>query len=145
MKAATAYKKGNALYLQSLSRTTAGVWIATVPFVKVEMGSTPSAKGETVIKLLNASQDGAPHPTHWSGLIAPLLELAGVKSWASFMKNAISLNLEAEGERLTIIPSRNLGSKEGFEPVPENAIMVPFSSPPDQIGEALDKALASCQ
>ena len=57
MKAATAYKKGDVLYLHSSSKTMAGVWIATAPFVKVEMGSTPSAKGEAVIRLLSASQD----------------------------------------------------------------------------------------
>ena len=113
MKATVAYKKGDAYYLHSSSKTTAGVWIATAPFLKIEMNSTPSTKGEAVLQV-DASHDVIPHPTNWAGLISPLLELAGVKSWATFMKHAKCLNVEADGERLRLIPNRNLGSKEGF-------------------------------
>jgi hypothetical protein len=145
MKAATVYRRSSALLLHSSSKTTAGLWIATAPFLRVESGSAQAAKGEAALAVLNASQEGVPHPTNWSGLVAPLLELAGVKSWATFMKGAACLNLEVEGEQLKVIPNRNLGPKEGFEPVPENAVELPFPSSPGQIGAALEEALARCQ
>jgi hypothetical protein len=145
MRAATVYRRGNALYLNSSSRTTAGLWIATAPFLRVESGSALTARGEAALAALNASQEGVPHPTNWSELVAPLLELAGVRSWATFMKGAACLNLEVEGESLKIIPNRNLGPKEGFESIPESAVELPFPSSPGQIGVALEEALARCQ
>jgi hypothetical protein len=141
MKSATAYKKGNALYLHSSSKTTAGVWIATPPFVKVEMDSTASAKGEAVIQALNASEEGVPHPTNWNGRIDPLLDLAGVKTWATFMKNAVCVDVESDGEQLKLIPMRNLGPKDGFEPVLENTVALSFHSSPDQVGTELEGLL----
>jgi len=77
--------------------------------------------------------------------LAPLLEQAGVKSWETFMRKAQCLNLEASKDRLKLIPNRNLGTSEGFEPVLDKAIDVPFTSSPDQIGAALTEALALCQ
>jgi hypothetical protein len=145
MKSAVAYKKGDAYYLHSSSKTTAGVWIATAPFLKIETNSTPSTKGGAILLALDASHDAIPHPTNWAGLISPLLELAGVKSWATFMKHAKCLNVEADGERFRLIPNRNLGSKEGFEPSPEKAVELSFPSSPDQTGLALEEAMGLCE
>jgi hypothetical protein len=85
------------------------------------------------------------HLTNWNGLVAPLLELARVTSWATFVKKAKCLSLEAEGERLKLIPNRNLGTEDGFEPVPECAIELSFPSSPDQIGAAIQEMIARCQ
>lgn len=145
MKAATVYQNGSVVCFHSSSKTTAGLWIATPPFLRVEPGSAVAAKGEAVLEVLNASREGVPHPTSWGGLIAPLLELAGVKSWAAFMKNAACLNLEVLGERLKVIPNRNLGPKEGFEPVPGDAVEIPFPSSPGEIGGVLEVALTRCR
>jgi hypothetical protein len=74
-----------------------------------------------------------------------MLELAGVKSWADFMRDAASLGLEVDGKWLKITPYRNLGPKEGFEPAPERAIEVPVESSPAEIGAAIDEALTRCE
>lgn len=145
MTGAVAYKRHDDLFLHSSSRTTAGVWIASSPFIKVESDSTLFSKGEALIKILNASQENVPHPTNWSGLIGPLLELAGVKTWSTFMKKARCLNLEADSGQLKIIPNRNLGPKSGFEPNQANSIELPFSSSTDQIGAALEEGFSRCQ
>jgi hypothetical protein len=145
MKATAVYKKGDAYYLHSSSQTTAGVWIATAPFLKIEANSTPSTKGEAVIQALAASRDAIPHPTSWAGLVSPLLELAAVKSWATFTKHAKCVDVEVDGERLRLIPNRNLGSKEGFEPSPEKAVELLFPSSPDQMGFALEEAMGLCE
>lgn len=145
MQCATVYCRYGILFTESSSKTTAGVWIGTSPLCKIEPGSTQSIIGEAAVKALNASQEGVPHPTNWNGLLTPLLELAGVKSWATFMRNAKCLTLEAEGGRLKIIPQRNLGPKEGYESLPERIVELALGSSPGEIGAALEVALASCQ
>ena len=145
MKAATVYKRANRIYLHASSKTTAGVWIATPPFIQVDSGSSPSDLGKSVMDALGGSQALVPHPAKWSGLLAPLLEQAGVKSWETFMRKSQCLNLEATEDRLKLIPNRNLGTTEGFEPMLDKAIDVPLTSSPDQIGTALTDALALCQ
>jgi hypothetical protein len=141
MKAATVYERSNALYLHASSKTTAGVWIATPPFTKVDTDTTTLAKGEAILQVIKASQEGVPHPTNWNGLIDPLLALADVKSWATFMKNAAGVAMESDGERLKLIPNRNLGPKDGFEPVLAGAVDVSCQAAPDAIGSALEKLL----
>jgi hypothetical protein len=141
MKAATVYKRGDALYLHSSSKTTAGVWIATAPVTKVDNDTTASAKGKAILAVIKASQEGVPHPTNWNELIDPLLELAGVKSWATFMKNAACVGIESDGERLMLIPNQNLGPREGFEPVLAGAVDLPCQATLDEIGAALERLL----
>lgn len=145
MKAATVYKRANHIYLHASSKTTAGVWIATPPFIRVDSDASPSDLGKSVNDALGGSQTQAPHPTKWSGLQAPLLEQAGVKSWETFMRKAQCLNIEASEDRLKLIPNRNLGATEGFEPMLDKSIDVPLTSSLDQIGMALTEALALCQ
>lgn len=145
MKAAAVYKKGDAYYLHSSSKTTTGVWIATAPFLKIDAKSTPSTKGEAVIQALAASQDVVPHPTSWAGLVSPLLELASVKSWVTFTKHAKCVDVEADGESIRLVPNNNLGSKEGFGPSPEKAVELSFPTSPDRTGLALEEAMGLCE
>jgi hypothetical protein len=145
MKAATVYKRGNRIYIHASSKTTAGVWIATPPFIQVEADVSASDLGKFVVDALCASQLDVPHPTKWSGVLAPLLEQAGVKSWATFMRKAQCLNLEADEQRLKVIPNRNLGMTEGFEPMLDKRIEAQLTSSLDQLGTVLTEALALCQ
>lgn len=145
MQAAGVYRKDDAYYISSSSKTTVGVWIATVPFLKVEANSTPSTKGEAVLQALDASHHGVPHPINWTELGCPLLKLAGVRSWAAFMKRAKCLDVEADGEKLRLVPYRNLGPKEGFEPILDRAVELSLPSSPDRIGLALEEAMGLCE
>jgi hypothetical protein len=141
MRAATIYKRANALYLYPSSRTTAGVWIAIPPFVKVDTHTAASVKGEAILQAIEASKDGVPHPTNWNGLIDPLLELSGVKSWATFMKSAVCVSLHSDGARLKLIPNRNLGPKGGFEQVLASTVELSYQATPEEVGVALEKLL----
>jgi len=44
----------------------------------------------------------------------PLLDLAGAKTWSAFAKGAACLDVEEEGERISLVPTKNLEPKEGF-------------------------------
>jgi hypothetical protein len=145
MLSATVFKLRDVLYLHSESKTTDGVWIASGPFLKIT--NSKSVLGEAALTVLQASKTSIPHPKpeEWGGIIAPVLQLAGVKSWSKFVKDASSADLKVEGDRLKIIPNRNLGHKDGFEPIREKAIELPFPCSSHEIGAAVDEALARCE
>jgi len=144
-KSGTAYKKTDGLYLHSSSQTTDGVWIASHPFRKLEANSTAAAMGEAVIQVIEASTSPVEHPTSWGDLFTPMLELAGAKSWRAFKKDAKCCGLEMEGEQLRITPQRSLGPNQGFEPILQETVEIPFAASPDQIGAALERAFLTCE
>jgi hypothetical protein len=144
MKAATVYRRAGCIYIHTSSKTTAGVWIATPPFIKLEAGATSSDLGKSVILALGGSQPQVPHPTQWRDILAPLLKQAGVTTWETFMRKAQCLNLEATEDRLRLIPNRNLGAVEGFEPILDKAIEVAMSSSLDQIATSVVETFALC-
>lgn len=145
MKSATVYSRLGRFYVHASSRTTAGVWIATPPFIQVEAGATSSDLGRSVFQALSSSQSEVPHPTKWSSLMAPLLAHAGVKTWETFTRKSQCLTLEATENRIKLIPSRNLGATEGFEPMLDKAIEFSLSpSSLDQLGLVVERGLALC-
>jgi hypothetical protein len=145
MKGATVYERGGVLYFSPSSLTTAGVWIGTEPLLRLDPGSSSVDLGESASDVLNASHEGVPHPTNWSALLEPLLRLAGVKSWTTFMKGAkcVSLRLDCSGLRL--IPHHNLGGKEGYRPIEEQVIVLVSPSPLEAIGKAVYESLSRCK
>ena len=119
--------------------TTDGVWIGSPPLLKLELQSTAIAIGEAALQALNASQVGVPHPKQdqWKEVAAPLLRLAGVKSWKPFMIDAQCLSLTSDRDLLKLIPYQNLGQKDGFVPVPEKTIELSCQASPEQVGSAI--------
>jgi hypothetical protein len=145
MKAATIYKRANMLFFHASSKTTAGVWIATPPFLCLELQPDLSPIGKAVVEALGSSQTDVPHPVKWSGILAPLLEQAGVKSWETFMRKADCLNLEATSDSLKVIPNKNLGTTEGFEPILGKAVELNLASSIEQIGTAISAGFTLCE
>jgi hypothetical protein len=145
MKTATVYKRRNSLLLHSNSQTTSGVWIAAPPFVKLDAHEEPATIGQAVIKTLEASQASVSHPTKWDRLFEPMLEIAGVKSWAGFIKGASCVEIDLENGRLTISPNKNNGAQEGFTPSQGKDIHLPADASPHEVGMALDRAFSLCE
>ena len=118
MKAATAYLRGEKIFLHSSSKTTAGVWVLSMPVVVVEKGNLGDI-GRLILDSLNASQDNVPHPKSWTNIFDPVLQLAGIKSWNAFAKSAKCVEIESDGERIFVIPTKNKGADDGFDPIKE--------------------------
>jgi hypothetical protein len=91
---------------------------------------------------LDASQSGVAHPRTWTGLLDPLLGLAGVKSWSTFARAALSVGIEEDGTAVSFIPSRNLGPDQGFDPDPSEALVVDSPSI-CQLGASAKRAIAA--
>ncbi|WBY08728.1 hypothetical protein PIB19_04610 [Sphingomonas sp. 7/4-4] len=76
-----------------------------------------------------------PHPLQgeWKGLFEPFQDAAGVRSYAAFMKAAQCVSIDVGDDQVEITPQRNLGPKEGFEPIADAAVLFPVE---DELGAA---------
>ncbi|KPL66750.1 hypothetical protein SZ64_00710 [Erythrobacter sp. SG61-1L] len=116
MKAATIYERGGKIYVHSSSKTTAGIWVINDPVMIVEKDDVEEL-GLSVRRCLDASREGVPHPKSFANLFDPVLALAGVKSFNTFVKSAKCVEVEMVGETATLIPTRNEGAEDGFVPL----------------------------
>ena len=128
MRRATIYRRRKQFLMHASSRTTDGVWILTAPCLAVPEGSDDSEVQRAIRAALDGSQTDVPHPQVWKGLLDPLLRLAGVKAWSTFSKGTSCIEVEEEGTRIVLIPTRNLGPEEGFQVDPTKQITLNSTS-----------------
>ena len=115
MKLATVYRRRADFIIHPDSCTTVEAWILSEPCVRLPVDCTDGQLGATVLSALERSKTGVPHPTEWKGLLEPLLQAAGVKSWGAFAKNAVCVLVSEEANNIELVPTVNLGAREGFE------------------------------
>ncbi len=148
MKRATVYKRSDGWYLHAISKTTVGIGMGTPPRIKVAIDAPSDALGKAVIEALNGSRQCVPHPpfSQLENGFKPMLELAGVKTWAAFARHACNVGIEADAENkwLIVEPWENVGTKEGFVQIPNVSIRVRADAPPEEIGAAIEKAIKLC-
>jgi len=137
MKLATAYMKDGRIFLHASCKTTAGVWILCRP-VLVWDRSDSGSLGEMIFDVLDGSQENVPHPKQWKGGFDPVMQLAGVKSWSSFARSAKCVGIEFATNRVSFVPTKNLGARDGFEPI--EAKRRTSSPVKDDVGAALLRA-----
>ncbi len=98
--------------------------------------------GTAVLRALTRSAIGIPHPapSEWSSITRPLLDVAGVKSWSAFSKGTRSVAVELGEDELNVVPTRNLGARDGFEALSGLAVRARVTSPA-AVGEQVRTAL----
>jgi hypothetical protein len=115
MKSASVYFFRDRIIVNANSRTTSGVWVIdSEAYVIPANDSEPTEVGALVLKVLDQSKAGVPHPASWAGQFLPVLEAAGVRTMTAFMKHAYLLQSELNELQLSLIPTVNLGTKDGF-------------------------------
>jgi hypothetical protein len=148
MKSATVYKRKGKFLFHPESKTTAGAWIGHEPNIIMATDSPTKEIGETILKVINSSKIGVPHPTDWKAFdknnVIPFIQLAGVKSWSSFIKGTLNCTVEEDSGMIKITPSINLG-KDGFEPSSEKEIKISAESSVEEIGMAILKGFELCE
>jgi hypothetical protein len=85
--------------------------------------------GRAIISALQGSRLNVPHPSDWKLILRPLLAVSGVKAWTAFSKSAMCLEVEEEGGRVALIPTRYLGVDGGFEQRPKDAVFTTCDDP----------------
>ncbi|MEH2484985.1 hypothetical protein [Bradyrhizobium sp. AZCC 2230] len=120
MRKAAAYLRRNKVIICPVSDTTDGVGVICAPVFDLE-ASDVSGVGAAVLEALQLSREGIPHPApaDWSKLFKPVLKAAGVGSWKTFVRSTKDVIVRFETNRIVYIPTRNLGSRNGFVPLPE--------------------------
>lgn len=129
MRRATVYRRGGKYLVHASSRTTEGAWIVWDPTLAMSEDEEAGELGRNIVAALDGSCSGVPHPRDWKAVLSPLLALGGVKSWATFCKSAACVEVEEEGGRVALVPTRNLGSDDGFEPDLTNQLITTRDDP----------------
>ena len=147
MRLASAYRLRDRFFLHPNSKTTAGGWLATPPYVSIPLDSGPETLGEAIVAALTASVLGIPHPTSWSGLSKPRLDAAGAKSEAAFMRDARLVHVSLDATTITLEATHNGGSKgdtKGFSELPASTMKLPAAARPGELALAFCEMLSRC-
>lgn len=97
------------------------------PYIVLPAPVSAVELGKAIDQALDSSHDGVDHPESWKGLAAPRLASAGVKSEATFQKQASLVSVVTDGRTATFTPHRNGGANgpdKGFLPIDECAEQV---------------------
>ena len=116
MQLLMSYQINQKVYLDSSSRTTAGVWISNGSPIVCDQNVTEDL-GRQILHAAAESFEGVAHPKKWQGIFEPMLRIAGFKSYIEF------------DDAWTFTPLANLGPGKGFEPVMSKAIRLSTSEP----------------
>lgn len=138
MRAAAAlYLRRGRIFVTAFSQTVDGFWIETEP--RFESDGFEAAEAATLLlEALKGSQLGMPTP-HRDSLGSALPALAGVKSYATFMRGAVSVEVSRSDEgTLSVTPMHNGGAGDGFVPMAEHELDVGST---DQLAGAVACAL----
>ena len=115
------YVRPEGAYVTVSDRTTAGVWIEAVDWEFV-LTDSPEVLGEVILRRLQVPPRTVRHPgrdefsTLRAEVIAPLLVIAGVKSWRAFISEAVLVDVR-RSDVFTVSPMRRNG--RGFSALVE--------------------------
>lgn len=145
MRIAAVYRRKGMLILHPYARSVTGVRLLTEPVNILEATVDAATIGQAIRDTLAASRGNVAPPADWSSVLAPLLQVANVKSWSVFVQGALLCEVEDDGANIKIAPRVNHGAREGFRPLDTPPIVVASSAPVTEIGAALMRALEVAQ
>lgn len=126
VKSAVAYRANGTVVIAPVIRTTSGIGLEVDP---KSLGTAPDQESIAgrLAEALAESDRVVPQPSQdkWKGFFQPFLNAAGVRSHKAFMVDAQRVSIRVVDDQLKLTPQRNLGSKDGFEPMPDQAQVHP--------------------
>lgn len=128
MQHASAYEWHGRIFLHPDSRATTGVWVGGEPNTSSDPGD-PVELGPAILLALSGSREGVPHPSIWEDKSAPLRKFAGAKSFRDFFGSARLVSIRLQDGRATFTPYRNLGTRDGYEPIKGKDRTTPVEDP----------------
>jgi len=109
-------------------------WVRELP-----AGVDAETLGAAVEEALRRSSEG--HQEHEGERFAPQLKAAGVKSWSQYVRGLTSVRVKRQGEKVEVLPFRNLGARQGLHELPEE-IETLTQPDPAALGSAVVRGLA---
>ncbi|SRR5712691_549403 len=141
MRQAAAFLRNGKVFLHPYSGTTAGFWIFSMPVLVLNEGDENT--GAQILLALSNSRENIPHPPTWTGLVDPLLNTAGVKSFNSFMKGAKCVDVSHDQKGVTFTPTTNGGPRKGFVALTGKGIKAGTSE--EELTRGLRAAFDACE
>jgi hypothetical protein len=123
---ATIYRRNETFFIASSDQTTLGLWVGSGSVERVD-GVNAEAMGSALMRQLDRSTVGVRHPRQdeWRAQgrqsLDPILALAKLKSWRSFIRDATLVTVERDGDAIRITPEqRDDGRIDAFTPLIEH-------------------------
>ncbi len=123
MKQTAVYLTGSEWVLTSMSRTTAGVWIANFIIHRLPRCGTDAELGNALLQSLEASALDVPHPGSWPQHHRRYRESLGVVNYDRFLREVRFLAAHLINNVLVLTPHRNRGGDHGFQPLANKLTM----------------------
>lgn len=143
MKFAVLYKRRGQLLFGAQNRTTAGVLIGADELIVIDAAVDAFALGAGLCQALNKSRSPVPHPppTEWPMITASFLRGAGVKSWGTFVRDALLATVESDGSTIRFQPHENRGARDAFQPMGLRMVTICATASDEEVGLAAIRAL----
>ena len=109
---ATIYRRGQSFFITSSDQTTVGLWVHSGSVERVD-GVDAETIGSALMRQLDRSTLGVPHPRQdeWTAqrrkALDPIIALAKVRSWRSFIRDATLASVERDGDTIRITPEQS--------------------------------------
>jgi hypothetical protein len=143
MKQTAMYLTGSEWVLTSMSRTTAGVWVANFVIHRLASTSTDDELGNAVLQSLEASAVDVPHPASWPEHHRRYRQSLGVVNYDRFIGGVRFLAAHLVNRVLVLTPHRNRGADRGFEPLANKLTVQVVDAP--TLGEAVRRWAEHCK
>jgi hypothetical protein len=143
VKTTSVYLTGSEWVLTSMSRTTAGVWVANLTIHRLIHTCGDGELGGAVLQSLEASVLDLPHPASLPEHNRKYRQSLGVVSYDRFIAGSRLLAAHRLGDAVVLTPHRNRGPERGFEPL-ANKLTVPAADAL-VLGEAVRRWAGQCQ
>ena len=138
---ASIYKKLDKYIIHSESLTTAGLGIASGPFIILDADVSDNELFENIVSALKGSAVGVKHPINWTEYNKYYFSSIQEKSLKSLHNKCVLLLISVKDNIATLSPTINLGSKNGFELIKELVITIPTI----RLKDSLSGALSLCK
>lgn len=138
MKRAGVVCRPAGVVVHAYSCTTQGVWVTSEPYEVFDANTAVGELADGLRRVLSKSREEVPHPTDWGKTLKPLLRAGAARSWRDFVRGATSVIAEEEAGTIELVPTRNLGPREGFDLLEDKLIRVKAT---DSLERPLETAL----
>jgi hypothetical protein len=142
MKHTAIYRTGSEWVLTSMSRTTAGVWVANFVIHRLIANCTGEELGDAALQSLEASALDVPHPANWPEHHRRYRQSLGVVNYDRFLAGCRMLAAHRVEAVVVLTPHRNRGANRGFEPLADK-LTVPAADAAT-LGEAILRCAERC-
>lgn len=144
-RSAGIYRRGGKLFIYPYNKTTTGLSIGGEPVSVMEQTATDEEVGGAILRALSRHRTDLPHPASFEGMPEPLLDAAGVKTWAIFSKGALSCLISEDKSEIIVTPSRRAKAKGAYLHAPDLEVKLALPASDEQIGTAVREALSRCE